>query len=159
MSTNLPIVPAERQAGDCATRPKKAHWIRTSRAAQSLAQKLGKSEHYIAKLLRCKTGKNIEVAEYISEMRAQGMEVQALRYFAPIEHAMKAPQPQPLTLELVESEKDALHAADVAQYRFACSKNDRDLSLDIRATERAAVRILALLDALKAEEQRRMGQS
>lgn len=155
MTATLPTRHNTDKAGAETASPKKTHY---SRAAQSLAQKLGFSEHYVEKLLRAKTGLNIRCAELITDMLAHGAIAQELRFFEVIRRAHENRKPAALTLKLVESASDACHAEHIAELRYLATKSDADLSMDIRATGLAILRLQQLHDAQLAEEQGRMSR-
>ncbi|SRR6266540_1290335 len=147
------------KAGTDAARPNSRRWGADSKSdpiARTVAAQLGLSEHWVEKMVRAKTGLNIRCAEIIKAFRALGDDVRLERFFEPIRRAYENKKPEALTLRLVESASDACHAEHIAELRYLTSRSDADLSLDIRATERALLQMTLLHDAQLAEEQRRM---
>lgn len=159
MTATLDRPRAPAKSGNGASRAKERRWGDNGRSnpiARAASTKLGLRESYVELLLRPRTGLNIRCAALIEEMRAQGADAQALRFYEPIRRAYEKRHPQHLTLQLVEDENAACHAAHIAELRYLESRSDADLSLEIRALHRALARMAQLCDAAEAEEQRRM---
>ena len=147
--------PTDGKAGTPESSPKTARWGggKSNPVARALARESSYSEHTIEHLLRAKSGLNIRCAELIKALRAHGDEACLERFFEPIRRAYENKQPEALTLRLVESVHDALHAEDIAELRALETKGAREVSLELRALDGAIARLHRLREAFAEREQ------
>jgi hypothetical protein len=149
------------KAGEAPASPKARRWGAQSKddpVARTASDRLGLRPKYVEKLLRAKTGLNVRAAELIRAFRMLGDDLRLERFYEPIRRAYENRHPQPLTLQLVESVREACHAEDVAELHYLHSRSDKDLSMEIRALDCAIARMTLLRDAARADEERRMAR-
>lgn len=94
-------------------------------------------------------------ARIIRALREAGATDTLAKFTAPIREALESPRPVADLNLALDAEQEADSAEDVSELRFLRDRTDVSLAAAIRAEERAAYRACALVDALKAEQERR----
>lgn len=125
--------------------------------AHFVAPLLGLTPASAEHLLKGRQAINLRCARYIEAFRKLGDDLRLARFWEPMVKAYDQRQAPPLVAATWQLAQAADAREEVSELAYMCDQSDANLDRCIRDKEAEVYRGLALIDALKAEQQRRRG--
>jgi len=123
--------------------------------ARYVAPLIGLTPASAEQLLKGHQAINLRCAHYVEAFRKLGDDVRLARFWEPLQRAYDCREAPPLVNATWLLEQAADTKEDVSELAFQLDPSDANLERYIRDKEAEIYRGLALIDALRAEQQRR----